>query len=107
MKLFIYHYNWYAFYGTEYGAPNGPRHEELLVVANNREEADKLIIEGYKEKIRKIRDKIKEDNEFDLPLVSTITRWLENKELKESVIVTEHELNLGLIVPIFNLMRED
>lgn len=110
MKLFIYRYNWYTFYGTVY-APNGPRHEELLVVANNREDADKLILKKDKEKIQKIRDQIKKapnehvkeiPNEFDSLLVSIISDWLEDKKSKDDITVTEHELHLGLVVSIKN-----
>jgi len=90
MKLFIYRHDYNAFCGLGFGAPNGPRHQEVLVVASTRAEADRAVIRHY--------GSLRGSVSLSRLTLYTMVEWLNGVSGDRSFTVTEHEIQPGLVV---------
>ncbi|MDP3764805.1 MAG: hypothetical protein Q8Q95_04280 [bacterium] len=103
MKMFIYTERHRAFCGIERGAPNGPRHEELIVIAENRKEANEAIKRKYIEIEQKNNLGAYDDDEDDQLILFTFFQFVSRKlppEDKKKIKVYEFPIVNGLIMEI-------
>ena len=103
MRLFVYRRDYFVnTWSGCIGAPHGPGHEEVLVIAESREKADQILCEGLRRYRKSRTNDPAEHEKFCWSPVPAVVALLEDprRDGYGTLTVTEHDLQEAFVLGI-------